>query len=102
MKVIIESPYKDNINRNTDYARKCLKDSISRGESPLCFHLLYTQVLNEDNELERDRGITTSFEWHKFADKIVVYEDHGISYGMELAMNLAKVNKIPVEFRKIL
>ena len=102
MKVIIESPYRDNIKRNTEYAKKCLRDSLDRKESPLCFHLLYTQVLNEENDLERDFGIQTSFEWHKFSDKLVVYEDYGITYGMEMAINLAKVHKIPVEFRKIL
>ena len=102
MRVIIESPYKENIKRNTEYAQKCLQDSLNRGEAPLVFHLLYTQVLDEDNDRERSKGLTTSFEWHKFAELIAVYQDFEISYGMQLAIDLAKVNDIPVEYRSIL
>ena len=101
MKVIIESPYKDDIVRNTDYAKRCMIDSLNRGESPLVFHLLYTQVLDETNEDERYKGISASFIWHKNADKLVVYEDYGITYGMELAINLAKQNGVPIEKRKL-
>jgi hypothetical protein len=102
MRVIIESPFKGDIKYNTKYAQKCLKDSLDRGEAPLVFHLLYTQVLDEDNDKGRSKGLTTSFEWHKFAELIAVYQDFGISYGMQLAINLAKVNDIPVEYRRIM
>ena len=54
-KVIIESPYAENIERNIKYARACLKDSLNRNEAPLASHLLYTQdgVLDDGIKAER-------------------------------------------------
>src|SRR5690606_3550939 len=40
--VILESPYAGNIDLNIDYARAAVRDSLSRGESPIASHLLYT------------------------------------------------------------
>tara|TARA_Y100001973_G_C5208904_1_gene343819 strand:- start:12067 stop:12375 length:309 start_codon:yes stop_codon:yes gene_type:complete len=102
MKVIIESPYRFNVERNTLYAQKALLDSLNRNESPLAFHLFYTQVLNDLDEKERFQGIMASFQWHKVADLLAVYTDYGVSYGMKLAINLAKKNKLKIEERAIL
>jgi hypothetical protein len=101
MRVIIESPYKGNVVRNTAYAKKCLADSLKRGESPIVFHLLYTLVLDDNIESERNKGLVTSFEWHKFAELLAVYKDYGISYGMELAINLARNNNILIDERSL-
>ena len=40
--VIIESPYAGNVEENEEYARKCLRDCLMRGEAPFASHLLYT------------------------------------------------------------
>src|SRR5690606_24498929 len=45
--VIIESPYSGDVERNTEYARSCLLDSLRRGEAPIASHLLHTQVLED-------------------------------------------------------
>jgi hypothetical protein len=42
-KVIIESPFAGDVKKNIEYARKCMRDSLLRGEAPLASHLLYTQ-----------------------------------------------------------
>ena len=44
IRVILESPYAGDIERNIDYARKCLRHSLLLGESPIASHLLYTQI----------------------------------------------------------
>ena len=44
-KTILESPYSGDVEKNIDYAKKCLKDSLERDECPFASHLLYTQVL---------------------------------------------------------
>ena len=41
--VIIESPFAGNIRKNINYARKCMKDCLMKGEYPFASHLLYTQ-----------------------------------------------------------
>ena len=39
-RVIIESPYAGEIDKNTAYARRCMRDSLDRGEAPFASHLL--------------------------------------------------------------
>lgn len=104
MRVIIESPYAGNIDRNIEYARKCIKDSLLRGEAPIASHLLYTQegILDDSNLQERMLGINSGLEWLKVADKHVFYTDYGISQGMEYAMKKSMEYNIDVEIRKIL
>lgn len=101
--VILESPYAGDIDRNIAYARRCLRDSLLRGESPIASHLLYTQpgVLNDDFPDERQRGIDAGLAWKKVAHASVVYVDHGISEGMKYGIVAARKAGIPVEFRTL-
>lgn len=103
-KVIIESPFAGDIERNLDYARKCIKDSLLRGEAPIASHLLYTQkgILDDDKPDERMLGINSGLEWLKVADKHVFYTDYGIISGMEYAIKKSMDYNIEIEFRKIL
>ena len=102
--VIIESPYKGDKEANTEYARKCVRDSLSRDEAPIASHLLYTQpgILKDEIPAERQLGIDAGLAWLKVADAVVVYEDKGITEGMEEGISAAKEADIPVEYRKIL
>lgn len=102
--VILESPYAGNIERNTEYARLCMRDSLMRGEAPLASHLLYTQpgILKEEVAMERAHGIAAGLAWLIKADLMVAYEDYGISSGMQAAMEKAKELGIKVYRRKIL
>jgi hypothetical protein len=101
--VILESPFAGNVEANTNYARACLKDSLSRGEAPIASHLLYTQegVLNDDIPHERQWGIDAGLAWRVRADKSVVYIDRGISGGMQYGIKAAKDAGVPVEYRSI-
>ena len=103
-RVILESPYAGDIERNVEYARKCLRDSLERNEAPIASHLLYTQdgVLNDDVEEERMWGINAGLAWKEVADLHVFYIDFGMSAGMKYALEYASENNINVEFRTIL
>lgn len=101
-KVIIESPYAGNLERNIEYAKMCLADSLSRGEAPIASHLLYTQVLDDLKPNERQTGIDAGLEWLKVADLHVFYLDYGWSLGMLHASQKSYASKIEVETRKIL
>lgn len=102
--VILESPYAGDIERNVDYARKCLKHSLSMGEAPIASHLLYTQpgVLDDTIKEERMQGINSGLAWKKVADLHVFYIDFGISSGMQYAIDYAKSSNLEIDFRKIL
>ena len=103
-RVILESPYAGDIERNVEYARKCIRHSLSLGESPIASHLLYTQdgILDDTIPNERMLGINAGLAWKEVAELQVFYIDYGYSNGMRYAFNYSKEHNIPIEERKIL
>jgi hypothetical protein len=102
-RVILESPYAGEVERNIKYDRECLKDSIKRGEAPIASHLLYTQdgVLDDTIEEERMLGINAGLAWKEVADLQVFYIDFGMSNGMKYARKYAKSQNIDTEYRTL-
>lgn len=102
-RVILESPFAGQIERNVRYARACLRDSLLRGEAPIASHLLYTQpgVLDDDVPEERKQGIDAGLAWREAAEASVVYQDFGISSGMRYGIKAAEAAGRPVEFRSL-
>lgn len=102
-KVEIESPYAGNVERNITYARRCMADSLKRGEAPLASHLLYTQpgILDDSLPEERKLGMEAGKVWSKEAELIVFYVDYGWSSGMEWGKEQAERCNIPTEIRTI-
>lgn len=113
MRVILESPYAARTRlpllaflqrwRNRRYARRCLRDSLGRGEAPMASHLLYTQpgVLRDHVAEERWWGINAGLSWGGVADATVVYVDRGLSDGMRYGIAAAQADKRPVEYRSV-
>jgi len=100
--VILESPFAGDVDRNTAYARKCMLDCFKRNEAPFASHLLYTQVLDDNQEHARVLGINAGLKWGEKASKTVVYTDFGISKGMEYGIKNAETNGRLIEYRQIL
>ena len=75
-----------------------------RGEAPIASHMLYTQpgILDDTIKHERKLGIMAGLLWVSRADAMVVYTDHGTSAGMKDAIEEAKLNNLPIEYRKII
>ena len=103
VRVILESPYKGDSVKNLVYGRRCVKDSLNRGESPIAPHLLYTQtgILDDDKIEERKIGMSAGLEWLPVAEKQVFYTDYGISSGMIDACMAGHKQGIKQEFRTI-
>ena len=101
--VIIESPYAGDVEKNVAYARRCLKDSLLRGEAPIASHLLYTQpgVLDDTVPDERRLGIEAGLAWGRVANVTAVYIDLGISTGMRMGIARARDEGRRVVYRKI-
>lgn len=109
-RVILESPFAGQGGalraaigrwRNRRYARRCMRDSLGRGEAPIASHLLYTQrgVLNDNDPVEWQRGIAAGLAWGCVAEATVVYVDRGISKGMSYGIARAKQEGRPIEYR---
>lgn len=88
--VIIESPYRGDIEKNQKYLNLCIRDCIRRGESPYASHQMLTDALDDNNPTERDAGIRAGYAWWKVAKKIAFYTDLGWSDGMRQALYRAK------------
>jgi hypothetical protein len=101
--VIVESPFAGDVERNIQYARRCVRDSLMRGEAPIASHLLYTQpgILDDSVLDERQHGIDAGLAWRSVAEASVVYTDLGISKGMKYGIEAARNAGIPIEFRTI-
>ena len=100
-RVVIESPYAGDVDRNVAYARAAMRDSLARGECPFLSHLLYTQVLDDEDAGERLAGMIAGVSWMSVAEAVVVYEDLGVSRGMSEGIKSALNMKLPVEYRRI-
>jgi len=102
-RVIVESPFAGDVETNVAYARAALHDCLSRGEAPIASHLLYTQpgVLNDDVPEERIWGIEAGLAWSNVSEATVVYDDLGISRGMQYGIERAEREGRPVEYRQL-
>lgn len=101
--VVIESPYAGDLEGNVRYLKRCMLDSLGRGESPFASHLLYaaSHVLDDARPEERAQGMRAGFDWMRVADRVVVYTDLGISGGMEAGIARARRLGKPVEYRSL-
>lgn len=101
--VIIESPFAastpERHERNVRYARAAMRDSLQRGEAPFLSHLLYTQVLDDKDPPQREKGIAAGLAWGAAASLTAVYADLGISNGMNLGIERATRDGRLVSYR---
>jgi hypothetical protein len=105
IRVAIESPCNapthDGIEDNLRYARRCMLDSLRRGEAPYASHLLYTQVLDDLDADERRQGMRAGATWTEHAEIVAVYADRGVSSGMQASIDAANARGQRVEMRLI-
>ena len=99
--VLLESPYAGDVEANIEYARRCMRDSLDRGEAPMLGHLLYTQVLDDNAPEERNRGIEAHMSWLGRCALVAVYIDYGVSPGMTKAIKAALGCAVPIELRTL-
>lgn len=103
IRVLVESPYAGDVERNLRYLRAAMHDCLLRGEAPYASHALYTQpgVLDDDVPAERELGIEAGLLWGACAEKTVVYTDCGMSRGMRYGIERAEKEGRPIEYRSL-
>lgn len=101
--VIIESCRTEDHISGILYARKCVRDSLLVGESPVSFHLLYSQpgVVCDDMQNESFLGVDSRDSWIRRAEKLVLYVNLGFSDDMLKSVRVAEKLNVPVEYRKL-
>lgn len=100
-RAVIVSPYSGDIERNRRYLNACLRDSLTRGESPLACHAYLPAVLDDADPRERQRGMECGHDWIEVADLVAVYADLGESRGMMADMGVAVAAGVRVEVRRL-
>lgn len=102
-RVVIESPFAGNVSLNLRYLRAAMRDCLLRGEAPYASHGLYTQdgVLDDGIPDEREHGIQAGFAWRSAAEATVVYDDLGITKGMDYGIKHAEKGGRPIEYRRL-
>lgn len=83
------------------YATRCVQDSLNKNEAPLASHLLYYQVLNTNNQIERDVGLLCQLSWIKDCDLVAVYIDMGMTAAMKVVTEVAMLRNKRIEYRTL-
>lgn len=109
--VVLESPYGSKpdgtrcspaeVAANVVYLRRCLADSLRRGEAPFASHGLYPGTLDDAVPEDRRLGMEAGFAWGAKAERVVVYTDNGITTGMAEGIRRAVERGVPVDFRNL-
>ena len=84
------SPYRDNPERNIEYAKFLTRWAIVLGYSPITPHLYIPQVLDDNIPAQRAEGMAIARELLARCDCILVGDKYGISEGMQAEIDLAR------------
>lgn len=83
------SPYRGDIKRNTEYARELTRIALDCGYTPITPHLYLTQVLNEEDPEQREKGMAAGAELLKHCRYIIIGSRYGLSEGMLAEIQIA-------------
>lgn len=100
-RVVIESPYAGDIERNMQYLDRCMEDCIWRGESPYASHFIIPRFLDDADPPSRLFGLEAGHAWGLVADYIAVYTDLGISEGMQAAITHYTAHNKTIVYRSL-
>lgn len=100
-RVFICSPYKGNTRLNLAYLRMCIRNSLSKGESPFAPHAMYTQALDDGIPHERQLGFNAGLVWLDCTPFIACYVDLGVSEGMQVELDRAAGLGWTIDMRRI-
>ena len=96
--VYIASPYAGNIGENVTFAKKACRYAIHHGVTPVAVHLLYPQILDDNNHSERELGLQLGLQLMERCDELWVCGDK-ISSGM--ARGIAEANRMNIPIKTI-
>jgi hypothetical protein len=87
--VVIESPYAGCVPLHKAYLQACIRDCLSRGETPYASHQMLTEALDDNVPEDRELSISSGLSMRDFiflhGGYAVYYADLGWSSGMQRA-----------------
>ena len=95
-KVYVASRYAGDVERNTMAAVTYCRRVISEGYMPVASHLLYPQILNDDDPEERNLGLLFGLALLRMCDEVWVFGE--VSAGMAQEIEEAKRLKKPLRY----
>ena len=94
--IFIASPYAGDVKKNIEFAKQACHYVINTGNAFFCPHLLYPQVLDDNNPDERKIGIDNGKQFLLKCDELWAFGDR-ISCGMFEEIEFARENGIPIK-----
>lgn len=86
------SPYRGNTERNIEYAKELTRLALDSGYVPVTPHLYLTQVLDEDEPEQCEKGMAAGTELLKHCRYILIGSRYGLSEGMLAEIDTATEN----------
>lgn len=93
--IYIASPYAGEVEKNTDFAKLACQYAISQGQTPVAVHLLYPQMLDDSDPVQRGAGLRLGHRVLEACDELWACGDR-VSSGMAAEMAAAKRLGIPI------
>ena len=96
-KIFVCSKLRGDFERNRNIAELLCRIVALKGHIPIAPHVYFTRFLEDDNEFERNFGISAGIELLDMCDEIWVFNFENISEGMRLEISHAHKKNIPVK-----
>ena len=93
--VYIASPLSGDVERNLDFARQACLSAMAQGATPFAPHLLYPQMLDDNDPVQRELGMKMGEQMLALCDELWLCGDR-ISPGMAGELELAEELGVPV------
>jgi hypothetical protein len=92
--IMVVSPFRASATRSRfqhlEHAKKLCELAARAGVAPFASHVFYPLFLDEDSERDREIGLECEHAWLEWADQVWVWDDWGISSGMNRAIGKAQ------------
>ena len=93
-KAYVVSPYAGNTRKNVRNAIRYCQFVIENGRIPVASHLMYPQILDDNDPASRELGLMFGLSLLEICDEVWVFTENGVSEGMRAeiqeAMKLRK------------
>lgn len=94
--VFICSPYSGDIKANIKKARRYCRLAVKKGYLPIAPHLLFPQFLDDNNEFERELGMSMGLRLQRKCKEVWVFGE--ISSGMRIEIKKARWRGLPIRY----
>ena len=93
-KIYVASKYAGDVERNTAFAVNCCRRVIDEGCMPIASHLLYPQMLDDNNPDEREMGLMFGLALLAVCDEVWVFGEVSAGVAREVAEETKKKKRI--------